>query len=76
MYSQHLIFYSPPATINYKGETKKTGLPEFRKNVYTVEIINFVVGLVQRKEKTVKEIMDEYNIPRTTLYKWLRKYKQ
>lgn len=76
IYTQHIILYAPPsAPQNLKKSTTKSKLPEFRKNIYTVEIIQFVIEKITSKEKTVREIMDEYKIPKTTLYKWLTKYK-
>lgn len=77
IYSQHLLLYAPPASLNYKKkDSVTTSLPQFRKNVYTTEIINFIVELYQNKEMTQKEIMDKYNIPKTTLYKWIKKHNK
>lgn len=80
LYSQHLVLYSPP-TYNSRdiSETKKensSDLPVFRKNLYTQEIILFILDQVRTGEKTKKQIMDEYRVPKTTLYKWLEKYKE
>ncbi|MDQ1095256.1 MULTISPECIES: transposase [Chryseobacterium] len=75
IYSQHLILYAP--IDNQKYENKKTGklaLPSFRKNIYTKEIIEFVIELIRNETKTTSQITEEYNIPKTTLYKWLQKY--
>lgn len=76
IYSQHLVLYAPPASLNYKKKDTISSLPQFRKNVYTTEIINFIVELYQNKEMTQKEIVDKYNIPKTTLYKWIKKHKK
>ena len=67
IYSQHLLLYAPPASLNYKKKETVSKLPQFRKNVYTTEIINFIVELYHNKEMTQKEIMDQYNIQKTTL---------
>ena len=75
IYSQHLVLYAPPVSLNYKKETVSS-LPQFRKNIYTTEIISFIVELYQSKEMTQKEIIDKYNIPRTTLYKWIKKHNK
>lgn len=72
MFSQHLILYSPPA--NTVKAT--TSLPNFRKNIYTKEIINFILEQIVNNEKTKKQVIEEYKIPRTTLYKWLSKYRE
>ncbi|SFN37897.1 Helix-turn-helix domain of resolvase [Chryseobacterium oleae] len=70
MYTQHLILYSPAT----KQITAETTLPRFRKNIYTKEIIDYILDLVQTGEKSKKQIIDEYKIPKTTLYKWISKY--
>ncbi|MEG0850101.1 MAG: transposase [Flavobacterium sp.] len=76
IYSQHLVLYAPPASLNYKKKDTVSNLPQFRKNIYTTEIINFIVELYQNKEMTQKDIMDKYNIPKTTLYKWIKKHNK
>ena len=76
IYSQHLVLYAPPASQNYKAtSTASQKVPQFKKNVYTKEIIEFIVGLIHTKQKTAGQIIEEYRIPRTTLYKWLKKYQ-
>lgn len=75
LYSQHLIFYSPPTIVgSSKGSDKKTSLPQFRKNIYTSEIIEFILDQVRSGAKTKQQIIKEYRIPKTTLYKWIEKY--
>ena len=71
IYSQHLIFYAPPSST--QKQAAKTELPTFRKNIYTKEVIDFIIELVETRAKTKQQIIDEYNIPKTTLYKWLHK---
>ena len=44
LYSQHLILYAPLSAVDEKTKVKKrSSLPQFRKNIYTKEIINFVL---------------------------------
>ncbi|MBL1221173.1 transposase [Chryseobacterium sp. L7] len=70
LYSQHLILYSP-----FLKKTKsETQLPQFRKNIYTKEMIDYILNLIQTGEKNRRQIIDEYRIPKTTLYKWMIKY--
>lgn len=76
IYSQHLLLYAPPASVNYKKKYAVSSVPQFRKNVYTTEIINFIVELYENKEMTQKEIIEKYNIPKTTLYKWIKKHNK
>ena len=74
IYSQHLILYAPVSADNENTKTQKTNLPQFRKNIYTKEIIDFILGQIQSKEMTKNEVMERYRIPKTTLYKWISKY--
>ncbi|OCA76842.1 transposase [Chryseobacterium contaminans] len=75
LYSQHLIFYSPPAIKNFqKDSDQKTSLPQFRKNIYTSEMIGFILEMISSGTKTKKQVITEYRIPKTTLYKWIEKY--
>ena len=71
LYSQHIILYSPNEKFNYKVKSK---LPIFRKNIYTQEIIDFILEQIRNGEITKKEVISRYKIPKTTLYKWLSKY--
>ncbi|WP_312765309.1 transposase [Epilithonimonas sp.] len=76
VYSQHLILYAPPANTNYNDtpKQKKSILPQFRKNVYTREVIDFIMEMIENGEKTKHQVIEEYKIPKTTLYKWISKY--
>lgn len=77
IYTQHLILYAPPSAIQQKQKPaiKNTVLPQFRKNIYTKEIIDFILEEINSGNKTKKQIIEEYKIPKTTLYKWISKYK-
>lgn len=75
IYTQHLIWYAPALVKNPSDLKQESELPKFRKNIYTKEIIDFILGLVESGEKTRNQIIAEYRIPKTTLYKWLGKYK-
>lgn len=74
IYSQHLILYSPPSVEN-KTKILKSQLPQFRKNIYTKEIIDFILERIFSDEMTKNQVMERYRIPKTTLYKWISKYK-
>lgn len=80
VYSQHLILYSPPAKAvkvqSSKQNKKSEALPEFRKNIYTFEVIHFILELIRTGEKTRHDIINDYHIPKTTLYRWLNKYAE
>ena len=76
IYTQHLILYAPLSAVDEETKVKKkSSLPQFRKNIYTKEIINFVLEQINTKEMTKTEVMERYGIPKTTLYKWISKYK-
>lgn len=75
IYTQHLILYSPPFSSGYKKPEKSNlTLPKFRKNIYTKEVIAFIIEMVETGTKSKQEIIEGYRIPKTTLYKWLSKY--
>ena len=73
LYSQHLILYAPPTA--KQENQKKISLPQFRKNLYTKEIIDFILEQISSGEMTKNQVIETYRIPKTTLYKWIEKYK-
>ncbi|MEG0926820.1 helix-turn-helix domain-containing protein [Chryseobacterium sp.] len=74
LYSTHLILYAPVASQNKK--TVRSKLPQYRKSLYTKEIIDYMLELLKNKQKTSAEIINHYGIPKSTLYKWISKYRQ
>lgn len=78
IYTQHLILYSSPGSNKeYKIKNKETSLlPTFRKSLYTKQVIDFILDLIKNGDKTASEIIKDYRIPKTTLYKWIRKYSK
>ncbi|WP_336716095.1 helix-turn-helix domain-containing protein [Chryseobacterium mucoviscidosis] len=74
LYSQHIILYSPP--VNKVSSSKISSLPKFRKNIYTKNLIEYILELISSGEKTVDTIIKDYGIPKTTLYKWKAKYDE
>ena len=76
IYSQHLILYAPiSADEKANQQNVNTSLRQFRKNIYTKEIIDFILEQIEKKEMTKNQIMERYRIPKTTLYKWISKHK-
>ena len=75
IYSQHLIFYCPPSKADNIQKKSNKQLPQFRKNIYTKEVIDFIIEQITTGEMSMKEVLEKYNIPKTTLYKWLSKYR-
>ncbi|CAH0194338.1 transposase [Chryseobacterium sp. Bi04] len=77
IYSQHLIMYAPPRKINSQNNDireKASAIPQFRKNIYTKEVIDYILEIILNGEMTKNEVIVEYGIPKTTLYTWIRKY--
>nr|WP_315034699.1 transposase [uncultured Chryseobacterium sp.] len=74
LYSQHLILYSPLPSMKNLVTDKDSKLPQFRKNIYSKDIVDFILEMVTTGVKSKNEIITEYQIPKTTLYKWLKKY--
>lgn len=75
VYSQHLILYAPSSAIEEKEKSLKSSLPQFRKNIYTKEVIDFILEQISSGEMTKNRVIERYRIPKTTLYKWISKYK-
>ena len=75
LYSHHLILYAPPSSNAFNNlKEKPAQLPLFRKNLYTKEMIEFILKLIATDKKTKFQVIEEYKIPKTTLYKWIHKY--
>lgn len=74
LYSHHLILYAPAAPSKNSKTKITTKLPEFRKSVYTKEVIDYIIKQIANNDKTPAQVIAEYRIPKTTLYKWLHKY--
>ncbi len=80
VYTSHMIIYSPLPAVNPKkglrnrAGQKNTGPFEFRKNVYSPEIIAFFIERIENGSLSVQEAMKKYKIPRTTIYRWCKKY--
>ena len=73
IYTQHLILYAP-SSAETNAKSVKSQLPQFRKNIYTREVIDFILEQVSTGEMTKIQVMERYKIPKTTLYKWISKY--
>lgn len=67
IYSQHLILYSPSSALEKSGDKQDSQLPTFRKNIYTKEIIEFILEEINEGTITKKEAIIKYRIPKTTL---------
>jgi hypothetical protein len=72
LYSQHLILFSPLK--KEQNKSIKSQLPQFRKNIYTKEMVDFILEKINRGEKSCSEAINDYGIPKTTLYKWVKRY--
>ncbi|MGG7437357.1 transposase [Chryseobacterium arthrosphaerae] len=74
IYSHHIILFSPPSSVSLNKSGDGSLVPRFRKNIYSKEIIEFILEMIRNGEKTKKQVFDDYGIPKTTLYKWIEKY--
>ena len=77
IYSHHLTLYAPIGNINIKSPVNgklKSSLPSFKKSLYTPEIIEFIVEIIEAGDKSTSQVINEYRIPKTTLYRWLTKH--
>lgn len=72
LYSSHLILYAPPSAVN-KTEKKSETTPQFRKNIYTQEIKDFILNRIESGEMTQTDVIREYSIPKSTLHRWIQK---
>lgn len=76
-YHSHLQLYSPSAsTAKTKSETTEKAQAVFRKNIYTQQVQDFLLELVVSGKMTPKEVIRKYNLPKVTLYTWMRKHKK
>ena len=74
IYSQHLILYSPPSLNPYKPQNEDE--ITIRKSLYTKELIEFILEQIESGTKSINQVMDDYRIPKSTLYRWIVKYKK
>ncbi|QIY91632.1 transposase [Chryseobacterium gallinarum] len=75
LYVGHLILYSPmPKNTPLQASSMHTNKHlTFRKNIYTQEIKDFIISKVKSGSMTVSQITATYNIPKTTICKWIVK---
>ncbi|RMZ59222.1 transposase [Chryseobacterium nematophagum] len=76
IYSQHLILYNPHSNSDSKSPKKSVPSFEFRKNIYSKGIIDFILDLIDKEKKTPQKIVEDYGVPASTLHTWLIKYRQ
>jgi len=77
-YHTHLQIYSPSsatAKLQEVNQNKEDRDVEtyFRKNLYSPEIIQWLLSKIELKEMSVKDVIKKYNIPKTTIYRWIKK---
>lgn len=73
LYSSHLILYAPVSAVNKTDTPKSEKAPQFRKNIYTQEIKNFILDRIESGEMTQADVIKEYSIPKSTLHRWIQK---
>ncbi|AZA47563.1 transposase [Chryseobacterium carnipullorum] len=72
IYTGHLILYAPPSKTDRVIKIRDSHL-EFRKSIYTEEVKIFILDKIITGQMTVAEVITKYKIPKTTLYKWIKK---
>lgn len=72
IYTGHLILYAPPSKTDRVIKISDSHL-EFRKSIYTEEVKLFILDKIITGQMTVTEVITKYKIPKTTLYKWIKK---
>ena len=76
IYHTHLSLFSSSssaARLKPNQITEQTQHLQLKKNIYTKEIKDHILNLINTKELTIMQAMSKYNIPKTTIYKWVRK---
>ncbi|MDR4953290.1 transposase [Chryseobacterium sp. ES2] len=71
-YTGHLILYAPQARIDNEF-TQKNDTLVFRKSIYTQEVKDFILDKIKTGKMTANDAVKRYRIPKTTLYKWMKK---
>ncbi|MCJ7934258.1 MAG: transposase [Chryseobacterium sp.] len=72
VYTGHLILYAPHSRFdNSVKQNEKTMV--FRKNIYTQEVKDFILEKIRMGKMTPYDVILRYKIPKTTLYKWMKK---
>jgi hypothetical protein len=73
-YVGHLTMYHA-IKVNAGNKKIERQVGEFRKNVYSKEIIDFILQQMKDKNLSISQVMTKYNIPKTTIHRWVRKQK-
>ncbi|MFS4471753.1 transposase [Chryseobacterium sp. T20] len=71
-YTGHLILYAPQSRIDNEF-TQKNDTLVFRKSIYTQEVKDFILDKIKTGKMTANDAVKRYRIPKTTLYKWMKK---
>ncbi|MBP2618607.1 transposase [Chryseobacterium jejuense] len=70
LFTGYLVLYAPPTNMS---ASEKSNLPIFKKNIYTKEIKSFILDKIFTNKMTTQEVIIKYRIPKTTLYRWIKK---
>ena len=75
-YHSHLQLYKPSAATTHVAVAEKASLPNpyvFKKNLYSPELIDYILKKLDDNVLSIGEVIKLYNIPRTTIYRWVKK---
>lgn len=76
MYHTHLQLYAPSASGTRFSKHIQPDQIEgfvFRKNIYSPDIIDWILNKLKKGELSPKDVMEKYHIPRTTIYRWKKR---
>jgi hypothetical protein len=71
-YTGHLILYAPQSRVDNAFRGKGSTIL-FRKSIYTQEVKDFILDRIKTGTMTAGDVVERYKIPKTTLYKWMKK---
>ncbi|KAA2221272.1 transposase [Chryseobacterium sediminis] len=71
-YTGHLVLYAPQSRIDNVFREKESAIV-FRKSIYTQEVKDFILEKIEMGTMTANDAVERYKIPKTTLYKWMKK---
>lgn len=71
-YTSHLILYAPYSRTGTMLK-QQDDVMVFRKSIYTQEVKDFILRKIRTGAMSTNDIIARYRIPKTTLYKWMKK---
>lgn len=73
LYVSHLQLYSPDSSTTNLISNQGQNINQFKKKIYTETVKDFILDSLERKDFTIGDAIKRYNIPKTTIYRWMAK---